>query len=195
MIDLFENPGEWEDPDDPIEIMNEVKIEKKVALPDPRPKPKPKPQPNPEPVPVAPEPTPDPKKKEVDPNAYKIPDDAFTGFDLGTEPYVDDPPIRNPEKMPQFPGGEQALYNWLGKHIVYPRAAKDAGATGIALVEFVVDKTGKITDMKIVRSPHPAIDAELKKKLQNMPDWIPGYQGGLPVSVRFVWPINFSLRN
>ncbi len=98
------------------------------------------------------------------------------------------------EKNPSFPGGEEKLFEYLGKTISYPQMAKEAGVKGKVYVQFVVEKDGSITDIKIIRGIGSGCDDEAKKAVKNMPKWEPGEQRGKPVRVRFVLPVNFSLR-
>ena len=98
------------------------------------------------------------------------------------------------EKNPSFPGGEEKLFEYLGKSISYPQMAKEAGVKGKVYVQFVVEKNGAITDIKIIRGIGSGCDEEAKKAVKNMPKWEPGEQRGKPVRVRFVLPVNFSLR-
>jgi len=91
-------------------------------------------------------------------------------------------------------GGEEKLFEYLGKSISYPQMAKEAGVKGKVYVQFVVEKNGAITDIKIIRGIGSGCDEEAKKAVKNMPKWEPGEQRGKPVRVRFVLPVNFSLR-
>ncbi len=98
------------------------------------------------------------------------------------------------EKMPEFIGGSQALYEYLSENIQYPADAKKNHLQGRVLCQFVVDKDGSITDIKVVRSSgHPALDQEAIRLVRSMPLWQPGYQKGKAVRVRFTLPINFQL--
>lgn len=98
------------------------------------------------------------------------------------------------EKMPEFIGGSQALYEYLSENIQYPADAKRNHLQGRVFCQFVVDKDGSITDIKVVRSSgHPALDQEAIRLVRSMPLWQPGYQKGKAVRVRFTLPINFQL--
>ncbi len=67
------------------------------------------------------------------------------------------------ETEPMFPGGEEALYAFIDKNISYPRAAKDAGITGTVWVEFVVEPSGKISNVKAIRKVAPSLDGETEQ--------------------------------
>lgn len=61
------------------------------------------------------------------------------------------------EEMPQFPGGEHAMYMHLVQHIQYPRAAMADGAQGVCFVSFVVGRDGVLRDAEVLKTPHPAL--------------------------------------
>ncbi len=96
------------------------------------------------------------------------------------------------EKMPEFPGGTNSLKAYLKQNIVYPPEALAQNIAGRVYVSFVVDATGKITDIQVIRSIHPLLDAEAIRVVQSMPDWVPGTQRGKPVNVKYMLPINFG---
>lgn len=98
------------------------------------------------------------------------------------------------EKMPEFPGGEEALLKYLGKNTKYPPMAKDAGISGKVFVTFVVEKDGSISDVKLLRKIGGGCDEEALRVVKNMPKWSPGKQRGKNVRVQFNLPINFILR-
>ena len=100
------------------------------------------------------------------------------------------------EQMPSFAGGDGELMKFIQKNIVYPAIEKEAGISGTAYVTFVVDKEGKITDVKILRgvSGGPNCDKEAMRVVKAMPPWKPGKQNGRPVSVQYNLPIKFVLR-
>lgn len=97
------------------------------------------------------------------------------------------------EQNPQFPGGDDALLAWLGKNIKYPQICQEQGVQGRVYASFVVNKDGSIVDIKIMRSPDPAMSKEAERVLKIMPRWVPGKQGGKPVRVKFSVPIMFRL--
>ncbi len=112
------------------------------------------------------------------------------------EPVVDDEPvsIAMVEQKPSFPGGEAAMYTWLSQNIVYPPAASEEGVQGRVVVEFVVGKDGSITNARVVRTRHPALDREALRVIQAMPRWIPGRNNGQPVKVTYTLPVTFRLQ-
>ena len=98
------------------------------------------------------------------------------------------------EQKPTFPGGEAAMYKWLNENIIYPAAAAEEGISGRVIVEFVVDKDGSITKVRVLRQRHPALDKEALRVIKAMPKWIPGRNNGQPVKVTYTLPVTFKLQ-
>ena len=97
------------------------------------------------------------------------------------------------EQMPSFPGGMKALMDYLQENIKYPKDAQDAKKEGRVIATFIVEKDGSISNVKIVRSIFPSLDAEAERIITAMPKWIPGMQNGENVRVKYTIPISFSL--
>ena len=97
------------------------------------------------------------------------------------------------EVMPEFPGGQQALMQYLAKNIKYPVTAHENGKQGRVIVSFVVKKDGNISDIKVARSVDPYLDKEAERVITAMPNWKPGKQRGQAVNVRFTVPVTFRL--
>jgi protein TonB len=102
--------------------------------------------------------------------------------------------FKSVEQMPQFPGGEAALMKYLASHINYPPIAAENNVQGKVIVQFVVDKTGKVGEVKVVRSVDKALDHEAVRVCQALPKFTPGRQNGRPVSVWYTLPIQFKLQ-
>lgn len=98
------------------------------------------------------------------------------------------------EVMPEFPGGESAMYRYLSANTKYPSEARKKKITGKVYVNFIVEKDGKITDAKVLRGAHPLLDEESLRVISSMPSWSPGLQDGKPVRVSFNIPLNFTLK-
>jgi len=100
------------------------------------------------------------------------------------------------EENPEFPGGEKALFEFLGKNTKFPAIAKDAGIQGIVYMQFVVMEDGSINpDMvEILRGVHPALDQEAIRVVKSMPKWSPGKQRGKAVRVYYKLPFRFTLK-
>ena len=97
------------------------------------------------------------------------------------------------EHHPSFPGGQQALLDFLRQNVNYPEQAKKDSIEGRVVVGFVIDTDGSITDPKIVRSVHPLLDAEALRVVKLMPKWEPGSENGTPVKVKYNLPISFKI--
>ena len=97
------------------------------------------------------------------------------------------------ENMPDFPGGQAALMQYLAKNIKYPTIAQENGTQGRVIVQFVVNRDG-IVDAKVVRSVDPYLDKEALRVINTMPKWKPGMQRGKPVRVKFTVPVMFRLQ-
>ncbi|HVI46779.1 MAG TPA: energy transducer TonB [Chitinophaga sp.] len=119
----------------------------------------------------------------------------------GTNHVVDVPPApdnKGPltfvEIMPQFPGGQDALFNYLRNHIRYPAMAQENNIEGIVTVQFVVNRDGSISDVKLgSMQKGGGLDEEAMRVVRNMPKWKPGRQNGQNVAVIFNLPVNFRL--
>ena len=99
------------------------------------------------------------------------------------------------ETMPEFPGGQMALLQYLSKSIKYPVIAQENGIQGRVSCSFVVNKDGSIVDAEVIRGVDPSLDKEALRVINSMPKWSPGKQRGKPVRVAYTLPINFQLSN
>ena len=97
------------------------------------------------------------------------------------------------EQAPAFPGGPQAMMQFIKDNLKYPQIAKENGIQGRVILQFVVDETGKVTDPKVIRSIDPSLDTEAIRLVLSMPRWIPGMQDGKAVAVRYTIPVIFKL--
>ena len=119
-----------------------------------------------------------------------------------SEIVVEDQPVKEKpaevfisvEQMPQFPGGDEALIKYLSSHINYPPMAAENNIQGRVVVQFVVDKTGKVGDVNVVRSVDKDLDKEAVRVCKSLPKFVPGRQNGQPVSVWFTLPVTFKLQ-
>lgn len=97
------------------------------------------------------------------------------------------------EQMPEYPGGMQAMFEYLGQNLKYPGDAKEQKVEGRVIAIFVVETDGSISNVEVVRPVFPSLDAEAVRVLSGMPKWKPGMQSGKVVRVKYTVPINFSL--
>jgi TonB family protein len=99
------------------------------------------------------------------------------------------------EEQPTFPGGIEAMYQFLGKNIRYPKAAMDANIQGRVFLSFVVTESGDVEDIVILKGIGYGCDSEAVRVLSAFPKWEPAKQDGVPVNVRYNLPINFQLED
>lgn len=96
-------------------------------------------------------------------------------------------------QMPTFPGGEKVMLKWLSMNVRYPKATRKARAEGIVIISFVVEKTGQIGNIDLIKGFHPDADAEALRVVHSMPVWKPGLLEGEPSPVRYTLPIRFAM--
>ena len=95
------------------------------------------------------------------------------------------------EEMPQYPGGAEALLEFLNNNVQYPEEAEKAGIQGRVIATFVVETDGSVSNAKVVKSVDPLLDAEALRVISAMPKWKPGKQNGKVVRVRYTVPLSF----
>ena len=98
------------------------------------------------------------------------------------------------EEPPTFPGGDAALYKWLGENLKYPEEAKELGIQGRVFVSFVVEPDGSTSNVVVKRGIGGGCDEEAIRIVKAMPKWGAGKQRGQPVRVQFNLPIKFTLQ-
>ena len=110
-----------------------------------------------------------------------------------SEPYVD-------QKLPQFPGGDDAFYAYLDENVKLPEGfdkkeylKKNKNVFVPISVGFTIDVDGSIVDVKVKDKTHKLLDKKAKEIVKNMPKWEPGYQDGTPIKVQYAIPVRFNL--
>ncbi|MFN8241726.1 MAG: M56 family metallopeptidase [Bacteroidales bacterium] len=98
------------------------------------------------------------------------------------------------EEMPKFPGGEQALMEYIYSNVQYPETAKENGIMGRVIVKFTVTHEGSISNATVLKGVDPSLDAEAIRVIMSLPKWTPGKQGGKPVNVWYNIPVTFQLK-
>lgn len=180
--DLPEEKAGMED-----EEILEVQIEQEIVPPPPPPPP----PPEPEIIEVVED------EADVEETEIEAETEADEEIEI-IEEVVEEPVIEEVftvvEKMPSFPGGEEKLYEFLGKNIKYPQMAKEANVSGRVFVQFVVEKDGSITDVNVVRGIGSGCDKEAERVVKQMPKWEPGEQRGKKVRVKYTLPVLYQLR-
>ena len=97
------------------------------------------------------------------------------------------------EKMPEFPGGEQAMMKFIAENVTYPEKAKEEGVMGRVFLSFVVEKDGSVNEVRVLRGIGGGCDEEAVRVIKSMPKWKPGIQDGKAVRVNYQIPIHFKL--
>lgn len=98
------------------------------------------------------------------------------------------------EHMPEFVGGQEALYKYVQENTVYPEDAKNRGIEGRAIFQVIVNKDSTISDVTLVKtSGNHELDMEARRVVEGMPKWKPALQQGKPVRAKYTIPINFTL--
>ncbi|TXI79710.1 MAG: energy transducer TonB [Flavobacteriales bacterium] len=112
------------------------------------------------------------------------------------------PPITDPdaplllvEQMPEYPGGQQAMFAFISKELKYPEEAIDNGIEGTVVISFVVERDGSIGEAKVLRGLGGGCSEEALRVVKSMPLWKPGMQGGKLVRTSYNLPIRFKLQD
>jgi TonB family protein len=134
---------------------------------------------------------------------YQVPlfikiDPTVRDFQLSLTPILHvsedkDKPYIIVDQNPEYKGGYQAMLDFLQAKMKYPIVSKKSGIQGTVFLMFVVEKTGKITKVKILRGIDKSCDEEAMRLVKSMPDWIPGRQDGKVVRIMFQIPVKFQL--
>ena len=125
-------------------------------------------------------------------------DDPFrTGFTvrfiLPDQISREDPPFVVVEEMPLYPGGAEALLGFINKNLNYPPEARKDSIQGRVILRFIVTAEGNTEDISVLKGVHPLLDAEAVRVAGMLTGWKPGRQGGKPVHVWYMAPVNFVL--
>ena len=99
------------------------------------------------------------------------------------------------DKMPQFPGGDNALFKYISQHLRYPSIPKSYGIEGTVIVGFVVNNIGKVEKVTVLSGVDPYLNYEAKRVIKSLPDFIPGQMKDKNVPVYYSIPITFNLSN
>ncbi|WP_294607243.1 M56 family metallopeptidase [uncultured Bacteroides sp.] len=135
----------------------------------------------------------DGQKEEYKP-VPKIDETVVVGYVPKQTPAEEDPIFEVVENMPEFPGGMGGLMQYLSKNIKYPVEAQKAGIQGRVIMQVIIDKNGNVTNPKVTQPVDPLLDTEAIRVTTSMPKWKPGTQRGMPVNVKYTFPIVFRLQ-
>ncbi|NMM48668.1 energy transducer TonB [Marinigracilibium pacificum] len=120
--------------------------------------------------------------------------DIVTHVEKKTEEKVDNEIHDIVEEQANFPGGQTAWMKYLQKNMKYPSQARRMGIEGKVYVQFIIDKSGELTDIKVVKGIGGGCDEEALRVIQNAPNWNPGKQRGRAVKQRMTLPVFFQLQ-
>ena len=133
---------------------------------------------------------------EVDENGtIKINGKTATRIKVNDKEYVSEPEgaFDVVEQMPEFPGGAAGMMKFIAENVKYPEEAYSKGIEGRVLVQFIIEKDGSVTNVKVIKKVNDAIDAEAVRVVKAMPKWKPGKQNGREVRVKYTIPVSFRL--
>lgn len=99
------------------------------------------------------------------------------------------------EKNPEFPGGVNAMMDYLRGNLKYPESAKKNKQEGRVFIGFIVEKDGSVSNVKVLRGVCEELDSEAVRVVKSMPTWIAGRDKGKPVRVQYTLPIVFKLND
>lgn len=98
-----------------------------------------------------------------------------------------------PAKRAEYPGGTGALIQFIQSECQYPKEAMDQNIQGTVMVEFIIDKEGNVTNVNVLKSAHPLLDAEAVRVCRAMPQWTPAQDGeGKYVKSTYQLPFTFQ---
>ena len=135
----------------------------------------------------------DGQKEEYKP-IPKIDETVVVGYASKQAPAEEDPVFEVVENMPEFAGGMGGLMQYLSKNIKYPVEAQKAGIQGRVIMQVIIDKNGNVTNPKVTQPVDPLLATEAIRVTASMPKWKPGTQRGMPVNVKYTFPIVFRLQ-
>ena len=137
------------------------------------------------PPPPPPPPPPSPLKSQSNDNVQVVREKSTD--------VSDEIPFVVVEEMPMFPGGDSTLLSYIVQNTKYPESAKNNKTQGRVIIRFCVNSTGSVDRVSVLKSVSPDIDAEAIRVISSLPAFIPGRQGGKPVPVWYMVPVNFAL--
>lgn len=118
----------------------------------------------------------------------------YEPIEIVQEVVEETPPVRYAEEMPEYVGGQEAMYAFLQSELQYPEIARSNSIQGVVLIEFVVERDGSVSNVKPLVSLYPDCDQEAVRVIRKMPKWKPGKSMGKPVRCFFQIPVRFTLQ-
>ena len=96
------------------------------------------------------------------------------------------------DHQPEYLGGDDSLYAFIGRNINFPRKARKQKLRGTVFVQFIIDKNGKVTQPKIIKDIGGGVGEEVLRVINLLPNWIPAVQKGKVVAARLKIPVEFK---
>ena len=150
---------------------------------------------SPEPANIEADATPEAVEVEAEPEDAPAIDEANTEEQVTEEAVPQSKKVyESVEQMPEFPGGMEGLMRYLQQNVQYPPIAVQNNVQGRVVVQFIIDETGQVGDVEVVRSVSEEVDAEAVRVVKSMPKFEPGRQNGEPVAVWYTLPIAFKMQ-
>ena len=119
---------------------------------------------------------------------------AFAQMDVVSSQPENDTIYLSSEQLPEFPGGQKAMFQYIADNVVYPASARINGIQGRTICQFIVNKNGSLSDIKILKSSgNKELDEEAVHVISSMPKWTPGRSAGEIVRVKYTIPVTFKI--
>lgn len=134
------------------------------------------------------------KIQETPAQEVSFPSGSNVAVMMEEQPEIPDSVFTIVEKMPEFPGGMEALFQFIAKHIKYPQTLVDQEIEGAVYIKFIVHSNGNTSSYQVMRSAHPEFSKEALRVIKSMPAWIPGMHRGKKVPVYYIVPVRFKLQ-
>jgi len=119
--------------------------------------------------------------------------EEYVPIEIVEEEVDNTPPMRFVEEMPEYIGGSEAMYEFLRANLKYPEVARNNNISGQVFLEFVVERDGSISGVKVIVGVYPELDQEAMRVVKMMPRWKPGKQMGKAVRCFFNIPVRFTI--
>ena len=126
-------------------------------------------------------------------NDTVVGDDQFTAY---IDPERNEILLTSIQVMPEFPGGERAMFQYIQENLKYPKQALQKQIQGRSICQFIVEKDGSISYIQVVRSSgNKSLDRAAIRVIKTMPKWTPGRLQGKIVRTHYTFPVNFRIPN
>lgn len=137
------------------------------------------------------------EKVEVEMNFDELTEDVeFVTVEVAEENIEEEQIFVSAETMPSFMGGDlRTFHTWVQKNVSYPMIAQENGIQGRVLLQFVVEKDGSLSQIKVLQAPDQSLAEEAVRVLKKSPKWEPAKQRNKPVRLSFTMPVEFRLQN